>query len=139
MTKTRTLKPALLSLLTLTSLAAASTMNDYYLELSDWEDIGYEEAYNGARGDLRQGQTSSWTYHADGGERYLNFAVCDEDCSDIDLYLYDQSGRLVAKDTARDAFPAVAWTVPYSQTLKVVVKMERCTYNPCEYRLGFLY
>lgn len=139
MLKTRTLKPVLLTLLTLTGLAAASTFSDFHTQLDDWQDMGYEEAYGGVNGNLRNGQTVDWTYKAYAGERYLNFAVCDEDCGDIDLYLYDQNGRLVAKDTDRDSIPFVAWTVSATQTLKVVVKMENCDYNPCEYRLGFMY
>ncbi|WP_022803191.1 hypothetical protein [Deinococcus ficus] len=139
MTKMRSTKPVLFALLALAGVATASTFSDYLSELSDWEDIGYEEAYNDVSGNLREGQTASWTFRAFGGERYLNFAVCDEDCGDLDLYLYDQSGRLVAKDTDMDYTPFVAWNIPFTQTMKVVVKMEDCGYNPCEYRLGFLY
>lgn len=134
----RRIKPALLALLTLTGLATASTYSYYQYAMGDWESIGYDAAYNGSSGNLRQGQTTSWTYRAYGGDRYLNFAVCDDDCDDIDLYLYDQSGRLVAQDTESDDTPYVAYSVPFTQTLKVVVKMEDCSYNPCEYRLGYM-
>jgi hypothetical protein len=42
---------------------------------------------------------------------YLLFALCDEDCSDIDLLLYDQNGEEVDSDTAEDALPILELTI----------------------------
>jgi hypothetical protein len=49
-------------------------------------------------------ETEHWVTLDRGGE-YALLAVCDEDCSDIDLYLYDEDGREIDSDASADDVP----------------------------------
>ena len=55
------------------------------------------------------------------------FAFCDEDCKDIDLFLYSPQGRLIDSDDATDAFPIV--TAPYDGNFIVEVTLPSCTHS----------
>jgi len=55
------------------------------------------------------------------------YASCDEDCLDLDLYLYTELGVLVDSDEAVDSFPIV--TAPYDGTFAVQVTMPSCTHS----------
>lgn len=64
------------------------------------------------------------------------YAICDEDCSDIDLYLYDEDGSAVydedgnaVSDIATDAFPVV--TAPYEGTYTIEAYMSACSTSVC--------
>jgi hypothetical protein len=54
------------------------------------------------------------------------YAVCDQDCSDLDLFLYDEMDTLVASDDQIDAAPIV--TAPYEGNFSIVVSMPVCNY-----------
>ncbi|PZO35304.1 MAG: hypothetical protein DCF17_18895 [Shackletoniella antarctica] len=59
------------------------------------------------------------------------YAVCDDDCSDLDLFLYDaETGDLVASDTLEDAIPVVI--APYEGNFLIEVVMAGCSLEPCE-------
>ena len=53
-------------------------------------------------------------------------AICDEDCSDVDLYLYTELGVLVDSDTEVDAYPVLM--APFDGTFSVEVSMPDCSY-----------
>jgi hypothetical protein len=58
------------------------------------------------------------------------FAACDDDCSDLDMFLYDaQTGELVASDTLVDAVPVVV--APYEGQFVIEVVMASCSLEPC--------
>lgn len=55
------------------------------------------------------------------------YANCDEDCLDLDLFLYDAvTGELVAQDTAEDAVPYVV--APWDGDFVVEVSMPDCSH-----------
>ncbi|HSM84455.1 MAG TPA: hypothetical protein VLS96_22400 [Nodosilinea sp.] len=59
------------------------------------------------------------------------YASCDDNCGDIDLYLYDAaSGDLVATDDLLDAIPVVV--APYEGDFFIQVVMASCSAEPCE-------
>ncbi len=64
------------------------------------------------------------------------YAICDEDCSDINLYLYNEDGSAVydeygnaVLDVATDAFPVV--TAPYEGTYRIEAYMSACSTSVC--------
>ena len=58
-------------------------------------------------------------------------AICDDDCYDIDLFLYDaETGDLVDSDTMEDAVPVVI--APYEGNFWIEVMMVGCSLEPCE-------
>lgn len=55
------------------------------------------------------------------------YGACDEDCTDLDLFLYDAaSGELVYEDTAIDSIPFV--TAPWDGDFIVEVVMPSCVH-----------
>jgi len=55
------------------------------------------------------------------------FALCDTDCQDIDLFLYNEQGTLVDSDDAVDAFPIV--TAPYDGAFTLEITMPACSHS----------
>jgi hypothetical protein len=74
---------------------------------------------------LYDNQTTSMTGYFLAGEDI--YAVCDEDCLDIDLFLYDETGTLVDADEALDSYPIV--TAPYEGNFTLQVNMPNCTHT----------
>lgn len=52
--------------------------------------------------------------------------LCDEDCSDLDLFLYNEMGVMVDSDDGIDANPIV--TAPYEGTFVVEVAVPSCSH-----------
>jgi hypothetical protein len=64
------------------------------------------------------------------GQFYANesiFGVCDVDCNDLDINLYDTSGALISSDTLTDNVPIVI--APYEGIFNVEVIMTSCTHS----------
>lgn len=58
------------------------------------------------------------------------YASCDEDCSDLDILLYDaNSGELITSDTLEDANPIVV--APYGGEFLIEVVMANCHAGAC--------
>ena len=59
------------------------------------------------------------------------YGSCDQDCADLDLFLYNSSGQLVDNDVAVDSVPIV--TAPYEGNYTIEVSMPNCTHSAgCE-------
>ncbi|WP_008311510.1 hypothetical protein [Leptolyngbya sp. PCC 6406] len=59
------------------------------------------------------------------------YGICDDNCSDLDIYLYDAgSGELVSSDTLVDNLPIV--TAPYEGNFLIQVVMVDCLASACE-------
>lgn len=74
---------------------------------------------------LRDNETTTMTGYLLQGEDL--YAICDEDCSDLDLYLYNEMGVMVDADDEVDSFPIV--TAPYEGTFVVEVAMPSCNHG----------
>ena len=66
-------------------------------------------------------ETSVTGYFLEGEDIY---ASCDEDCLDVNLFLFNEMGVLIDGDEETDAFPIV--TAPYEGTFVVKVNMPSC-------------
>lgn len=67
------------------------------------------------------------------GNYYEICAVCDNDCEDLDIKLYDGFGNLVAEDESTDDFPMVFCNVISSGYFTIKVIMADCSNEPCSY------
>jgi hypothetical protein len=76
----------------------------------------------------------AYTLHK--GVSYALIGVCDEDCSDLDLKLYDENGNLIDADTDPDATPTIRVTPRWTGKFYVRVVMSECDENPCWYGVG---
>lgn len=67
---------------------------------------------------------------------YAIFAVCDSDCADIDLRVYDDNGNLVAEDTEKDDTPIVEIFPKWTAYFEIRVSVPSCSANRCTYGVG---
>jgi hypothetical protein len=54
------------------------------------------------------------------------YGWCDQDCYDMDLFLYDSNGNLIMEDVALDANPIVY--APYEGVFYIEVTMPNCSH-----------
>lgn len=99
----------------------------------------YESALDAAElthevwlGSLRDDARESVTVELEGGVDYIILAVCDEDCDDVDLRLYEGT-NLVDEDVAGDDYPVVGVTPSSTRTYRLEPMMASCSVSPCRY------
>jgi len=85
------------------------------IKITNLYDEGYDNYYfNFTRG---------WTYKI--------CAVCDNDCSDIDLCLFDENNNKIDCDLKPDDKPVITVTPKWTGQFRLWVKMCECSRNPC--------
>ena len=67
---------------------------------------------------------------------YRMVGVCDQDCFDLDLALFDPSGNEVASDFFEDAAPVLAHLPDTTGEYQVEVIMVSCEVEPCAFRVA---
>lgn len=67
------------------------------------------------------------------GQDYRFVGACDSRCSDIDLRLFDPSGRLVAEDTADNTAPTLRVRAAVTGPHRVEAAMYKCSADQCWY------
>jgi hypothetical protein len=70
------------------------------------------------------------------GTLYLFAGVCDEDCTDLDIKIFDTSGKEIASDATVDSLPTVIVKPTATGNYTVEIKMYKCGKFPCWYGLG---
>ncbi len=83
-------------------------------------------------GTVASGESQRFSFEAGGPGSVL--AVCDQDCGDLDLLLYDAAGDLVDSDQLDDRVPIVE--VPGAGRYTAEVKMYQCSTAVCYYGAG---
>lgn len=86
-------------------------------------------------GSLNDDAKSSHEMTVVGGVDYVLFGACDNDCTDVDLIVYDQNGRMVKRDILADDKPVVMFTAARSAKYRIEVVMAVCSTEPCRYGL----
>ncbi len=84
-------------------------------------------------GSVDSGERESIALALEGHQDYVIVGVCDNDCSDLDLYLYDGRGTQVDVDVEMDDAPVVEVTPSGSGSYQVDVVMATCSVSPCFY------
>ena len=99
---------------------------------------GWMETHNPSMGTLRHNELINDTLTLKGGINYLLLSVCDNDCKDLDIKLYDEDGALVAEDLSDDSLPIVNYKPQFSAKYRLKVEMVKCDNNPCSYGIEVL-
>ncbi len=98
--------------------------------------INYRIVHDPHIGNMPDNNSERHTLQLRSGYSYALAAVCDEDCGDIDLKLYDANGNTVVVDEERDDTPLLE-VIPRSTgefTLEVI--MPNCAASNCYYGVG---
>lgn len=70
------------------------------------------------------------------GGSYAILAVCDDDCTRLELTLLAPSGSELAKDRNSESLPTLQYNAKSTATHGVRVRMEGCRWNPCRYAVA---
>ncbi|HEX8297993.1 MAG TPA: hypothetical protein VF594_02435 [Rubricoccaceae bacterium] len=126
------------------SAAPASAQNEYvqqvtrYLEAarSVLSEDGYTRTRAYTTASLAEGTERTFTFPLQRNTNYVVTGACDNDCSDIDFWLYDNNNNLIDSDTAADDRPVVNVTPARNGTFRLKVRMHGCSSSPCYYGFG---
>jgi hypothetical protein len=99
-------------------------------------DKGFEMTHVLKAGSLRDDASEYLTLELDAGKSYAVVGVCDEDCTDMDLQLFNPEGQQVDSDMQTDDVPIVDAQPTQSARYRVKVLMAACSTSPCFYGVG---
>jgi hypothetical protein len=92
---------------------------------------GYSADRDPVTGSLNGGASESRMINLTGGTRYAVVGVCDNDCTDVDLRIWDPSGTKLAEDLQLNKTPILEFTATTTGQYRVSVEMATCSTNPC--------
>jgi hypothetical protein len=70
------------------------------------------------------------------GTSYAIVAVCDDDCSRLQLTLLSPGGSDIAKERNSESLPTLHFTAQATAVYGIRVVMEGCRWNPCWYAIA---
>ncbi len=95
---------------------------------------GFQQIGQHFAAQLPQGQYQNLPAIAlNAGVDYRIVAVCDNDCGNIDLNVYDENNVLVAQDVMADATPIASVAPQWNGPFTVQAVMQQCSVQPCYY------
>jgi hypothetical protein len=97
---------------------------------------GFSSTHSRYEGQLNAGQERTVTLNLDRGTSYMIVAQCDSDCSDVDMWLYDENGNLIDEDVLVDDTPIVNVTPVRNASFSLRTRMISCSAEPCYYGIG---
>ena len=97
---------------------------------------GFQQVGEPFSGSLQQGQTWNVPASLYAGYDYRIVGVCDRDCADLDLVLFDPNGASVSQDTSADDHPVVSAAPSANGTFTIQVQMYNCSVAPCYYAVA---
>ena len=140
MTTPRSLISALLTagaLLASSSLHAQAWQRQINREIlssqavSNWADARFSVTHNVFYSLLESYESEYVTVNLEAGMEYRIIGKCDNDCSDVDMRLYDGNGRLIDSDTSDDDWPIVRVTVAHGGQFRLKLTMASCATSQC--------
>lgn len=128
------------------SFAGAAEANEYETvvraQLEAIKSIGEGEGYRHAFDDhydlLGNQASDDYSFELKSGREYFIAAVCDQDCSDLDLKLYDENDNVIAEDALEDDAPIVRVAPRWSGKFRLNVTMYACANAPCFYGISVM-
>jgi hypothetical protein len=70
------------------------------------------------------------------GVKYMLLGVCDDDCGNLNMKMYDEDGVFVGQNTGRTDTPDLEIIPQQTQRFTIRMTMKRCDEDPCYYGLG---
>ena len=100
---------------------ASRTVSGYISKA--FTELGIQERSTFSYGTLYQGQNSVFSKTFYRSNTYVLGVAGDDDAKDIDIYVYDQNGNLVAKNNANDQVAVVKFYARYTGIYYIKVVM----------------
>ncbi|RMG22671.1 MAG: hypothetical protein D6730_15995 [Bacteroidetes bacterium] len=97
---------------------------------------GYELTHEIEYDNLNEGRYDNYYFSLRQGWSYKIYAVCDGDCGDIDICLFDENGNEIDCDETSDDTPIVSVTPRWSGRFRLWVKMYDCDISPCRFGMA---
>jgi hypothetical protein len=97
---------------------------------------GYELTHEVMYESLYEGRSDEYNFTLKSGWDYQIVSVCDQDCGDIDLCLYDQNGNKIGCDETSDDVPVIAVSPKWTGKFELRVTMYDCDINPCSFAIA---
>ncbi|MBD2458721.1 hypothetical protein H6G80_32255 [Nostoc sp. FACHB-87] len=97
---------------------------------------GYTLTHEPTIDTLREGRSHYININLRAGMSYGIVGVCDSDCQDLDISLYDHRGNLIASDLQDDDIPVISLNPSRSGRYQIQVDMANCNANTCYYGIG---
>lgn len=94
---------------------------------------GVIRSHEPVTGMLPAGESGVITIKLEQGREYLFVGACDQDCTDIDLFLYDADNELVASQEEVTDVPMLTHTIAASGEHTLRVRMYACSIEPCAF------
>ena len=98
---------------------------------SMFEDDGYTRRGSVTVDSMTDDEVDNFTMTLSKGTSYTVIGVCDEDCGDIDLWIYDEYDNELAKDVSNDDVPMVSLNPNRTAEYRLKVRMYDCDSEPC--------
>jgi hypothetical protein len=93
--------------------------------------LGFSKTHSTKYVDLDDDETDIFTLELNRGYTYRIVAVCDGDCGDLDLCIYDNNYNKVDCDEQSDDKPMLNVSPRLTGRYKIWVKMYECRLEPC--------
>jgi hypothetical protein len=97
---------------------------------------GYRLTTQVYTGELNDERNEEVTVRLRAGVNYAIVGVCDTDCDDLDIVLYNANGREIVSDVEDDDHPVVEIRPDRDGTFSARAVMANCKADPCAYGLG---
>jgi serine/threonine-protein kinase len=104
-----------------------------------WSAQGFSMADIKTQGTMSQGQSNQVGLYTDMDARYLVIGACGPNCGDLDLFIFDDRGRLVTQSTGQEDLPAVVFKAGDWTEYTIKVTMSHCASEACTYQVNVLY
>ena len=102
-----------------------------------WQELKAAEGFGYARdavfGSLEEGDDEYFEFEFVGHRDYVVVGICDNDCSDLDLLLYDYDDNVIMQDVDPDDEPVLVIPAGRSGTYYIEAAMPSCSVEPCYY------
>lgn len=94
---------------------------------------GYGITHDLKYSQLNDDYSESFYFDLRASKTYIIDGVCDKDCRDLDLCLFDESGNEIGCDAATDDHPVVQVSPRWTGQFRLRAKMYNCQANPCRF------
>lgn len=85
---------------------------------------------------LSAGNNFTYSSQMNQGGRYVVTGACDQDCTNVDISVTNETGTVIARDEKPDALPEVLVVPSASGKYTVMVMVVECSNEPCYFGLG---